>query len=279
MIIKIQAFNARGADNRRIYDSLDDFGSRRPIDVIKANNPILIMDEPQKMGGEATQESLKNFNPLFCLNYSATHAQHHNLVYVLDALDAYNKRLVKMIEVKGFDIKNYRGTDQYLYLEDIEISSKKPPMARIELEIKYKKSINREMRNLNVDDDLYAISNNSEQYRGYHISDIDPLRNTVTFTNGVVLERGVIVGDVSEKDMRRIQIRETILYHFEKEQSLFDLGIKTLSLFFIDEVAKYRKYDENGNEIIRNTAIYLSMSILIFLIDILHLMKHLILNT
>ena len=249
MIINIQAFNARGADNRRIYDHLDDFGSRRPMDVIKANNPILILDEPQKMGGEATQESLKNFNPLFCLNYSATHAQNHNLVYVLDALDAYNKRLVKKIEVKGFDLKNYRGTDQYLYLEDIQISSKKPPVARLELEIKYKKSINREMRNLNVDDDLYAISNNMEQYRGYRISDIDPLRNTVTFTNGMILERGLIVGDVSEKDMRRIQIRETILSHFEKEQRLFELGIKTLSLFFIDEVAKYRKYDEDGNEL------------------------------
>ncbi len=249
MIINIQAFNARGADNRRIYDRLDDFGSRRPMDVIKANNPILILDEPQKMGGEATQESLKNFNPLFCLNYSATHAQNHNLVYVLDALDAYNKRLVKKIEVKGFDLKNYRGTDQYLYLEEIQISSKKPPLARLELEIKYNKSINREMRNLNVDDDLYAISNNMEQYRGYRISDIDPLRNTVTFTNGMILERGLIVGDVSEKDMRRIQIRETILSHFEKEQRLFELDIKTLSLFFIDEVAKYRKYDEDGNEL------------------------------
>jgi len=187
------------------------------MDVIKANNPILILDEPQKMGGEATQESLKNFNPLFCLNYSATHAQNHNLVYVLDALDAYNKRLVKKIEVKGFDVKNFRGTDQYLYLEDIQISSKKPPAARLEFEIKYNKSINRELRNLNADDDLYALSNNMEQYRGYRISDIDPLRNTVTFTNGVVLERGVIVGDVSEKDMRRIQIRETIISHFERE--------------------------------------------------------------
>jgi type III restriction enzyme len=249
MIINIQAFNARGKDHRRIYEKLDDFGSRRPIDVIKANNPILIMDEPQKMGGEATQESLKNFNPLFCLNYSATHAQNHNLVYVLDALDAYNKRLVKKIEVKGFDLKNYRGTDQYLYLEDIQVSTKKPPMARLELEIKYNKSINREVRNLNVDADLYALSNNMEQYRGYRISDIDPVRNTVTFTNGVILERGVIVGDVSEKDMRRIQIRETILSHFEKEERLFKLGIKTLSLFFIDEVAKYRKYDDAGNEI------------------------------
>lgn len=249
MIINIQAFNARGADNRRIYDELDDFGSRKPIDVIKTNRPILILDEPQKMGGSATQESLQNFNPLFCLNFSATHAQHHDLIYVLDALDAYNKRLVKKIEVKGFEVKNFRGTDRYLFLENIIISPKKPPMARIELEISYQKSINRESRILSVDDDLYTISNNMEQYKGYRISEVDPIRGAVTFTNGVVLERGVVIGDVSEKDMRRIQIRETIVSHFEKEKRLFDLGIKTLSLFFIDEVAKYRVYDDEGNEL------------------------------
>ena len=248
MIINIQAFNARGADNRRIYDELDDFGSRKPIDVIKANRPIVILDEPQKMGGEATQESLKNFNPLFCLNYSATHAQHHNLVYVLDALDAYNKRLVKKIEVKGFEVKNFRGTDRYLFLENIIISPKKPPMAKIELEISYNKSINREPRNLGVDDDLYSISGEMEQYKGYRISDIDPIRGIVTFTNGETIARGEVVGDVSEKDMRRIQIRETIISHFEKEKRNYELGIKTLSLFFIDEVAKYRVYDEEGNE-------------------------------
>lgn len=144
MIINIQAFNARGKDAREIRTELDDFGSRRPIDVIQANRPIVILDEPQKMGGAATQESLKEFNPLFCLSYSATHKQHHNLVYVLDALDAYNKRLVKRIEVKGFDIKNLRGTDRYLFLENIVISPQKPPMARLEFEIGYDKSINRE---------------------------------------------------------------------------------------------------------------------------------------
>ncbi len=248
MIINIQAFNTRGADARRIYEELDDFGSRRPIDVIKANRPIVILDEPQKMGGAATQESLKEFNPLFCLNYSATHAQHHNLVYVLDALDAYNKRLVKKIEVKGFEVKNFRGTDHYLFLENILISPKKPPAAKIELEISYNKSINRESRLLGVDDDLYAISHNMEQYKGYHISDIDPIRGSVTFTNGKTISRGEVVGDVSEKDMRRIQIRETIISHFAKEKRNFALGIKTLSLFFIDEVAKYRVYDQDGNE-------------------------------
>lgn len=183
------------------------------------------------------------------MNYSATHVQHHNLVYVLDAVDAFNKRLVKKIEVKGFQLKNFRGTDKYLFLENIIISPKKPPMAKIELEISYKKSINRETRILGVDDDLYPISNYMEQYKGYHISDIDPILGVVTFTNGDKLSRGEVVGDVSEKDMRRIQIRETIISHFEKERRLFELGIKTLSLFFIDEVAKYRIYNEAGEEI------------------------------
>lgn len=219
------------------------------MDVIRANRPIVILDEPQKMGGTATQESLKEFNPLFCLNYSATHKQHHTLVYVLDALDAYNKRLVKKIEVKGFDIKNLRGTDRYLFLERIIISPKKPPMARMEFEIGYSKSINRETRIVGVDDDLFALSQNMEQYRGFHVNEIDPVRGTVSFTNGEVIHAGEVAGDVSEADLRRVQIRETIRSHFEKEKELFSKSIKVLSLFFIDEVAKYRKYDEDGNEV------------------------------
>lgn len=256
MIINTQAFAAslkedgKSKDARIIYSKRDDFGSRRPIDVIKANRPIIILDEPQKMGGAVTQKALKNFNPLFSLNYSATHAKQHNLVYVLDALDAYNKRLVKKIEVKGFEVKNLRGTDKYLYLESIVLSNNKPPMARIELEVKYKDHIKRETRVLGVDDNLYYKSNEMEQYKGYLISDIDPIRGTVTFTNGEVLQTGEITGDISEKDMRRIQIRETILSHFEKEEKLYNMGIKTLSLFFIDEVAKYRQYDENGDELL-----------------------------
>lgn len=255
MIINTQAFasslkeDGKSKEARIIYSKRDEFGSRRPIDVIKANRPIIILDEPQKMGGEVTQKALKNFNPLFSLNYSATHAKQHNQIYVLDALDAFNKKLVKKIEVKGFEVKNFRGTDSYLYLEQIVLSSKKPPMAKIELEIGYNKSINRETRVLGVGDDLYYVSQEMEQYKGYTISEIDPLRGTVTFTNGQVITAGDVVGDVSEKDMRRIQIRETILSHFEKEEKLFNMGIKCLSLFFIDEVAKYRQYDENGDEL------------------------------
>lgn len=256
MIINTQAFasslkeDGRSKEARIIYSKRDEFGSRRPIDVIKANRPIIILDEPQKMGGAVTQKALKNFNPLFTLNYSATHAVKHNTVYVLDALDAFNKRLVKKIEVKGFEVKNFRGTDSYMFLEQIVLSSKKPPMARIELEIGYNKSINRETRVLGVDDNLYYVSQGMEQYKGYTISDIDPFRGTVTFTNGEVIKTGEVSGDVSESDMRRIQIRETILSHFEKEEKLFNMGIKSLSLFFIDEVSKYRQYDTDGNEIL-----------------------------
>ena len=257
MIINMQAFNTsmkeggKSKEARIIYDKRDEFGSRRPIDVIKANNPIIILDEPQKMGGEATQKALKNFNPLFCLNYSATHAKHHNLVYALDAVDAYNQRLVKKIEVKGFQVKNFRGTDHYLYLEDIIISPKNPPRAKMEYEKDYKlKGINHESRMFDVDDNLYEISNNMEQYKGFRVAEIDPVSGTVTFTNGETIKKGEVVGDISEKDMRRIQIRETIKSHLEKEEQLFNQGIKTLSLFFIDKVENYRQYDEDGNDLI-----------------------------
>ena len=254
MIINTQAFasslkeDGKSKEARIIYSKRDEFASRRPIDVIAANRPIIVLDEPQKMGGDVTQKALKNFNPLFSLNYSATHAKSHNLVYVLDALDAYNKRLVKKIEVKGFEVKNLRGTDKYLYLENILISPKNPPRAKVELEIKRQSGTKREFRTLDVGDNLYYVSGEMEQYKGFSVSEIDPIAGTVTFTNGDSIRKGEVVGDVSESDMRRVQIRETIISHLEKERELFKLGIKTLSLFFIDEVAKYRQYDEDGNE-------------------------------
>ena len=257
MIINTQAFaaslkeGAKNKESRIIYSKRDEFASRRPIDVIKATRPIIILDEPQKMGGDVTQKALKNFNPLFTLNYSATHKNRHNLVYVLDALDAFNKRLVKKIEVKGFEVKNLRGTDNYLYLEQIVLSNKKPPMAKLEFEINMKTSgIKRITKTLGVGDDLYHLSNEMQQYKGFIISEVDPTRDAVVFTNGEIITAGDVIGDVSEKNMRRIQIRETILSHFEKEERLFNKGIKTLSLFFIDEVAKYRVYDDNGDELL-----------------------------
>ena len=250
MIINVQAFNARGKDARRIRMELESFGSRMPIEVIQANRPIVILDEPQKMGGEKTQESLKEFNPLFTLNYSATHRVQHNKVYALDSLDAYRMKLVKKIRVNGIEVKNLQGTNCYLYLEGIEISPNKPPRARLEFEIKHKTGIKRETKLLDVGDNLYYLSNDLEQYKGYVINTIDPLRNCVTFTkDDIEIHTGNVQGDVSEKDIRRAQIRETIRAHLRRESELYPKGIKTLSLFFIDKVENYRKYDEDGNEI------------------------------
>ena len=246
MVINVQAFNARGADNRRIYDELDDFQSRRPIDVIKANRPILILDEPQKMEGAKTLDAFKEFNPLLIARYSATHKTEYNKIHRLDALDAYNQKLVKKIAVRGITVKGLTGTNAYLYLQDIEISASKPPVARVELEIKQGNGIKRVMRKLERNDNLYDKSGGLDQYKGYVVAEIDARIDTLSFTNGVELVAGDAVGNVDEAAMRRIQIREAVKAHFDKEQVLFDQGIKVLSLFFIDEVAKYRQYDASG---------------------------------
>lgn len=261
MIINNQAFakslneeknkEGRGGDKGAliIYSERDEFGSRKPIDVIAKTNPILIIDEPQKLTGNVTQKAMKRFNPLFSVNYSATHKDKHNMVYVLDALDAYNQKLVKKIEVKGLEMKNLKGIDSYLYCEEIETSPIKPPRVRLEFEVQQANSIKRVRKLLSEHDSLYALSNGMKQYEGYVISNIDPRgKGTVTFTNGEVLHCADVVGDVTELYKRRLQIRETLLSHFEKEKELYAQGIKTLSLFFIDKVENYRKYNEDGTQ-------------------------------
>ena len=237
--------------NLRIYTKRDEFGSRRPIDVIAANRPIIIMDEPQKMGGEATLTSLKRFNPLFFINYSATHKVQHNLVYALDAVDAYQYRLVKKITVKGFRLSGLHGTEGYVYAEKIILSPKAPPCVRLEYEVKHQNGIKRESHILRVGDDLFEKSNRLEQYKNCKILEIDPFTNKIALSNHKSLRIELAIGeatqDLLEEDRRRIQIRETLISHFEKEAVLFEKGIKTLSLFFIDKVANYREYDEDGN--------------------------------
>lgn len=250
MVINVQAFNATGKDNRRIYEALDDFQSRKPIDVISANCPILILDEPQKMEGGKTLDSLVNFKPLMVLRYSATHKTTHNKIHRLDALDAYNQKLVKKIAVRGISVKGLAGTNAYLYLQGIDVSTKKPPEARTEFEQKLSNGeIKRVVRKLSKGDNLFVLSNELDQYRGYVVSDINAITDTLSFTNGVELVVGEAYGDVNEATLRRIQIREAIKAHFDKEQALFQQGIKVLTLFFIDEVVKYRDYstaDEKG---------------------------------
>ena len=247
MVINIQAFNATGKDNRRIYDELDDFQSRKPIDVISSNHPILILDEPQKMEGKKTLEALSKFKPLMILRYSATHRTTHNKIHRLDALDAYNLKLVKKIAVRGIAVKGLAGTNAYLYLESIEIS-KKAPVALIEMEVRQGGGIKRIVKRLERGRDLFAESNELDQYKGFVIAQIDATTDTVEFTNGQVLTAGDATGDITEMTMRRIQIREAIKAHLDKEQALFTQGVKVLSLFFIDEVAKYRDYSQPGEK-------------------------------
>ena len=249
MIINSQAFNARGADARRIYMKLDSFRSRRPIDVIAKTNPIVIIDEPQKVEGKTTKEKLQEFNPLVTLRYSATHKKDsmYNLIYRLDALEAYNKKLVKKIAVKGISATGSTGTNGYLYLEGINLYKDKSPTASLGFEVKQQSGIKTTVKQVSIGFNLYDNSNELEQYKDrYVVTDIDGRDSSITFENGVKLYAGDVVGAVNEEQLRRIQIRETILSHIERERQLYYRGIKVLSLFFIDEVAKYKQYDSAG---------------------------------
>lgn len=248
MIINSQAFNAKGKDARRIYMKLDEFRSRKPIDIIAKTNPILIIDEPQSVEGKQTKERLKEFNPLITLRYSATHKADsiYNMVYRLDAMEAYNKRLVKKIAVKGVSQSGTTATEGFVYLESINLSDKNPT-ATISFDYKGK-TIRQVSRKVSEGFNLYDNSNGMEEYKDrYTITSIDGRDNSVQFANGIKIYAGDVIGEVNENQLRRIQIRETILSHIERERKLFYKGIKVLSLFFIDEVAHYRKYDESGN--------------------------------
>lgn len=251
MIINSQAFNARGKDARRIYMKLDEFRSRRPIDIIAKTNPILIIDEPQSVEGKQTKERLKEFNPLFTLRYSATHRSDsiYNMVYRLDAMEAYNKKLVKKIAVKGITESGSTATDGYVYLEGINLS-KAAPTATIQFDYMGKSGLRKITRKVGIGYNLYDNSGDVtrlEEYKnGFVVKAIDGRDDSLEFLNGVKLYAGDVVGKVTEEQLRRLQIRETILSHIERERQLFYKGIKVLSLFFIDEVAHYKQYDAAG---------------------------------
>ena len=248
MIINSQAFNATGKDARRIYMKLDSFRSRRPIDIIAKTNPILIIDEPQSVEGKKTKENLKQFNPLMTLRYSATHKSDsiYNMIYRLDAMEAYNKHLVKKIAVKGITESGSTATESYLYLEGINLS-KSAPTATIQFDFKGASGIRKITRTVSEGYNLYDNSGQMEEYKeGFVVSGIDGRDDSVEFLNGIKIYAGDVIGKVSEEQIRRIQIRETILSHIQRERELFYKGIKVLSLFFIDEVAKYKRYDTDG---------------------------------
>ena len=253
MIINTQAFAATGKDARRIKMELDQFGSRKPIEILAQTNPILIIDEPQSVGKQdsKTLESMQDFNPMMCLRYSATHAinEEYNKVFRLDALDAYNRKLVKKIQVKGINLKGTTGTNGYLYLENIVVSKDKAPVAAVEYEVRNASGATKRIRQkLSKGANLFDLSGNMPQYKNQVIQEIDGYHNKIVI-NGLELFAGDVIGDDYQIDFRRIQIRETIYSHLKKEKQLFDKGIKVLSLFFIDSVEKYKQYNELGEEI------------------------------
>lgn len=248
MIINSQAFNAKGKDARRIYMKLDEFRSRRPIDIIAKTNPILIIDEPQSVEGAQTKERLKEFHPLMTLRYSATHKSDsiYNMIYRLDAMEAYNKRLVKKIAVKGITETGSTATESYVYLEGLNLS-KADPTATLQFDFKGATGIRKKSVKVGIGYNLYDNSGYLDEYKnGFVVKAIDGRDDSVEFLNGIKIYAGDVIGQVSEEHLRRIQIRETILSHIQREKELFYKGIKVLSLFFIDEVVKYKQYDATG---------------------------------
>ncbi len=190
---------------------------------------------------------MQDFRPLFTVRYSATHAagEEYNKVYRLDALDAYHKRLVKKIQVKGINLKGSTGTTGYLYLEHIEISTGKNPCAMVEFEKRHGEGVKKVRQKLQQGDNLYELSGNMPAYKDVVISEINGQHGKI-IVNGTEVFSGDVLNNQDEQAFRRIQIRETILSHLQKEKQFYDKGIKVLSLFFIDSVDKYRVYNEAG---------------------------------
>lgn len=253
IIMNYQAFGRKSKDALKMYQKLDELQSEKPIDIIKRARPILIIDEPQRFGTTANS-LLSEFSPLFVTRYSATHKkdEEYNKIYRLDAIDAYNQKLVKKIKVKGIEVKGNTGTNSYVFLDRVHVSDTSYPTATIQMEFEQKQGtgIKKVLKRVKEKDNLYDLSGGLAQYRDqFVVSEINANTNTIKFLNGIELHVGQVLGDIDELHVRTIQIREAIASHLEKERSLFSRGIKVLTLFFIDEVAKYRKYDEKGNQL------------------------------
>ncbi len=256
MVINIDAFRRSFTDPTKetkaniIHRTNDRLNGMKPIELIQETRPIVIIDEPQSVDTTPkAKEAIKSLNPLCTLRYSATHVERHNLVYKLDAVDSYNLGLVKQIEVAGFATKDYHNK---AYLKLLSVNNKKSPItARIEMDVKNKRGIvKRKPVTVRCGDDLYEKSGGRDVYEGYIIGEIycEEGNEYVAFTSKPdILRIGKPVGDVDDLTIKEQQIRKTIEEHLDKELVLNKLGIKVLSLFFIDRVANYRYYDEDGN--------------------------------
>ena len=243
MIINIDAFNK---NINKIHQPQETTLGEKPIDLIASTNPIVIIDEPQSVDStEKSKSAIKSLNPLFILRYSATHKEKYNLMYRLDAVDAYEKRLVKQIEVASIRLSD---TSNLPYIKFISVDNKKGIKAKIEIDVLEKGQIKRKTKIIKGNSDLFEITNR-DIYSGYLVREIyaEIDNEYIEFANGKILRLKEVIGDVDKEHMQFLQIKKTIEEHLEKEKLYLKKGIKVLSLFFIDKVANYREYEEDGN--------------------------------
>lgn len=259
MVINIDAFRKSFTDPEQenkaniIHRAHDRMTGAKPIEFIQQTNPIVIVDEPQSVDTtDKSKEAIASLNPMCTLRYSATHVEKHHMLYKLDSVDAYDQKLVKQIEVAGIDVKDGHNK---AYIKLISVNNKKSPIsAKIEIDARLKNgSIKRKEVTVTSGADLLdtKYSGGRDVYDGYIIEDIycEQSNEYISFTSKPdILKLGQALGEVDPDEFKRLQIRKTIEEHLDKEMRLRSQGIKVLSLFFIDKVANYRWYDEDGNQ-------------------------------
>lgn len=250
MVINIDAFRKGFADpdkesSANIIHRYNDKMQGIPINFIKETNPIVIIDEPQSVDTtEASSKAIASLNPLCTFRYSATHVDKHNMLYKLDSIDAYDQKLVKQIEVAAIEVKDGHNK---AYIKLLSVNNKKSPItAKIELDVQQDGGVKRKVVTVKQGTDLLQASKGRSIYDGYVVNDIvcEEGNEYIDFTSKAdVIRLGDAIGEVNVDEYKRLQIRKTIEEHLDKELKLTPMGIKVLSLFFIDKVANYRDYD------------------------------------
>ena len=252
MVVTVGAINKKDVNN--LYKDSEKTGGERPIDLIRATRPILIVDEPQSVDGGlsgAGKNALGEMNPLCTLRYSATHVDKHHMVFRLDAVDAYERKLVKQIEVASLEVE---GGHNKAFVRFVSASNGKGPVtARVEIDVLEGKQVRRKEVVVQDGDDLEELTKRAI-YADCRIGEIRAARDNQLLEvklpgNETFLQPGQAVGDVDADALKRLMLRRTIHEHLEKEKRLASLGIKVLSLFFIDAVEHYRSYDADGNPV------------------------------
>lgn len=244
LVINIDSF---AKDENIINKPNDKLNGQKPVEFIQAVNPIVIVDEPQNMETEKRIAAIVNLNALCTLRYSATHRNLYNLTYSLNPVKAYDLGLVKQIEVDSIMEENAYN-DAFVSVESIT-ATKTKVTAKVSINSNENGGVKKKALTVKVGDDLYKLSNEREIYaEGYIIEEIDAVNQCISISNGNLLYKGNSQGGLTDEVMK-FQIRKTIEEHLKKEKRLNKLGIKVLSLFFIDKVANYRAYDSAGNPV------------------------------